>query len=128
MHRSPLALVILALSSCFSWGRTDTTAERGKAGARVQVVNTDGRPLGATAEAVDWRPEPHPQGPFEGGRAHFRFRFDGAEVCPDPAADACAVDKKRVALGCRVFYSFQAFGPADDPLRGPNNGVERDGG
>lgn len=115
---APLALVILALSGCSSWVCTDTTAERGNAGARVQVVDTDGQPLGVTAAVVDWRLEPHPQVPSEGDRVHFRFRFDGADEYSDPAVDACAVDKERVALGCQTVYSSQAFGPADDPLTG----------
>lgn len=115
---APLALVMLALSGCSSWGCTDTTAERGKAGVRVQVVATDGRPLGVTAAVVDWRLEPHPQVPSEGDRVHFHFRFDGADAYSDPAVDACAVDKGRVALGCQTVYSSQAFGPADDPHTG----------
>ncbi|ROQ93687.1 hypothetical protein EDE04_0087 [Streptomyces sp. 2132.2] len=115
---APLALVILALSGCSSWGCTDTTAERGKAGARVQVTDTDGQPLGVTAAVVDWRLEPHPQVPSEGDRVHFHFRFDGADKHSDPAVDACAVDKERVALGCQTVHSSQAFGPADDPLTG----------
>ncbi|MDV5143453.1 hypothetical protein R1T08_03890 [Streptomyces sp. SBC-4] len=51
-----MALVILAVSGCSSlWGCTDTTAERGEAGVRVQVEDMSGRPLGVTAEVVDWR-------------------------------------------------------------------------
>ncbi|MFK0236682.1 hypothetical protein [Streptomyces vinaceus] len=115
---APLALVILALSGCSSWGCTDTAAERGTAAARVQVVDTDGQPLGVTAAVVDWRLEPHPQVPSEGDRVHFHFRFDGADTYSDPAVDACAVDKERVALGCQTVHSSQAFGPADDPLTG----------
>ncbi|MFE2245402.1 hypothetical protein [Streptomyces lavendulae] len=115
---APLTLVILALSGCSSWGCTDTTAERGQAGVRVQVVDTDGQPLSVTAAVVDWRLEPHPQVPSEGDRVHFHFRFDSANIYPDPAVDACAVDKERVALGCKTVYSSQAFGPADDPLTG----------
>ncbi|MGI5397220.1 hypothetical protein [Streptomyces sp. CA-251251] len=115
---SPLALVTLALSGCSSLGCNDTTAERGKAGSRVQVVNTRGQPLGVTAAVVDWRLEPHPQVPSEGDRVHFRFRFDGADEYSGPAVDACAVDKKRVALGCQTIHSYQAFGPADDPQTG----------
>ncbi|WP_193776050.1 hypothetical protein [Streptomyces sp. E2N166] len=111
---APLALVILALSGCASWGCTDTTAERGRAGVRVQVLDTDGEPLGVTAAVVDWRLEPHPQVPSEGDRVHFRFRFSGADAYSDPAVDACAVDKERVALGCQTVYSSQAFRPADD--------------
>ncbi|MFJ8189442.1 hypothetical protein ACIQ8D_06575 [Streptomyces sp. NPDC096094] len=115
---SPLALVIFALSGCSSMGCTDTTAERGKAGARVHVVNTYEQPLGVTAAVVDWRLEPHPQEPTEGDRVHFRFRFEGADEYTGAAVDACAVDKERVALGCQTIYSNQAFGPADDPLTG----------
>ncbi|MDH6696494.1 hypothetical protein [Streptomyces sp. MAA16] len=115
---APLALLILALSGCSSLGCTDTTAERGEAGARVRVVDTDGQPLGVTAAVVDWRLEAHPQVPSEGDRIHFHFRFDGADEYSDPAVDTCAVDKERVALGCQTVYSSQAFGPADDPLTG----------
>lgn len=114
----PLALVILALSGCSSfWGCTDTTAERGEAGVRVQIEDTSGRPLGVTAEVVDWRLEPHPQVPSEGDRVHFHYRFDGADEISGPAVDACAVDKERVALGCQTIYSSQAFGP-DGALTG----------
>ncbi len=115
---APLALATLALSGCSPWGCTDTTAERGEAGARVEIVNTNGQPLGVTAVVVDWRLEPHPQAPSEGDRVHFRFRFDGPEEDSGTAVDACAVDKERVALGCQTVYSYQAFGPADDPLTG----------
>ncbi|MFE1774215.1 hypothetical protein [Streptomyces sp. NPDC059008] len=112
---APLALVILALSGCSShWGCTDTTAERGEAGVRVQVEGTSGRSLGVTAEVVDWRLEPHPQVPAEGDKVHFDYRFDGADERSGPAVDACAVDKKRVALGCQRVYSSQAFGPDGD--------------
>ena len=111
----PSALVILALSGCSSlWACTDTTAERGEAAARVQVEDTSGRPLGVTAEVVDWRLEPHPQVPSEGDRIHFHYRFDGADEVSGPAVDACAVDKERVALGCQTVYSSQAFGPDGD--------------
>ena len=72
---APLALVILALSGCSSWGCTDTIAKRGKAGVRVQVVDTDGQPLGVTAAIVDWSLEPHPHVPSEGDRAHFHFHI-----------------------------------------------------
>ncbi|MET8567615.1 hypothetical protein [Streptomyces sp. NPDC004783] len=112
---APLALVILALSGCSShWGCTDTTAERGEAGVGVRIEDASGRPLGVTAEVVDWRLEPHPQVPSEGDQVHFRFRFDGADETSGPAVDACAVDKERVALGCRTVYSYQAFGPNGD--------------
>jgi hypothetical protein len=113
-----LALVILALSGCSSlWPCTDTTAERGEAGVRVQVEDTSGQPLGVTAEVVDWRLEPHPQVPFEGDQVHFHYRFDGADERSGPAVDACAVDKERVALGCQTVHSSQAFGP-DGALTG----------
>ncbi|MFF8596954.1 hypothetical protein ACF061_37155 [Streptomyces sp. NPDC015220] len=119
---APLALVILALSGCSSpWDCTDTTAKRGEAGVRVQVEDTSGRPLGVTAEVVDWRLEPHPQVPSEADQVHFRFHFDGVDEISqtrDHAVDACAVDKGRVVLGCRTIYSSQAFGPADDPHTG----------
>lgn len=115
---APLVLVIFALSGCSShWGCTDTTAERGEAGVRVQVEDTSGRSFGVTAEVVDWRLEPHPQVPSEGDQVHFRYRFDGADEISGPAVDACAVDKKRVALGCQTVYSSQAFGP-DGELTG----------
>ncbi|WP_443076655.1 hypothetical protein [Streptomyces sp. TRM 70361] len=104
--------MILALSGCsLYWNCTDTTAERGEAGVRVQVEDVSGRPLGVTAEVVDWRLEPHPQVPSEGDRVHFHYRFDSARETPDPALDACAVDKERVALGCQTVYLSQAFGP-----------------
>lgn len=112
------ALAILVLSGCSSWGCTDTTAERGEAGVRVQVVGTDGQPRGVTAEVVDWSLETHPQVPAEGDQLHFRFRFDGVDEYDDPAVDACAVDKERVTLGCQTISSSQAFGPADDPRTG----------
>ncbi|WP_432067511.1 hypothetical protein [Streptomyces sp. C10-9-1] len=116
---APPALAILALSGCSSWGCTDTTAERGKAAARVQVVDTYGQPLHVTASVVDWRLEPHPQVPAEGDWVHFRFRFDGADAYSfDPAVDACAVDSRRVVVGCQTVFSSEAFGPADDPLTG----------
>ncbi|MDN3261242.1 hypothetical protein QWJ26_15755 [Streptomyces sp. CSDS2] len=111
---APLALVMLALSGCSSlWNCTDTTAERGEAGVRVRVVDTSGRPLGVTAEVVDWRLDPHPQVPAEGDQVHFHFRFDGADAGGQtgPGVDACAVDKERVALACQTVYAYQAFGP-----------------
>ncbi|MEU3047508.1 hypothetical protein ABZ705_13485 [Streptomyces sp. NPDC006984] len=118
---APPALAILALSGCSSWGCTDTTAERGKAAARVQVVDTYKQPLHVTASVVDWRLEPHPQVPAEGDWVHFRFRFDGADAYSfDPAVDACAVDSRRVVVGCQTVSSSEAFGPADDPLTGDN--------
>ncbi|MFB7608617.1 hypothetical protein [Streptomyces gardneri] len=111
------ALVMLALSGCSSLLCTDSTAERGEAGVRVQVENSYGQLLGVTAEVVDWRLEPHPQVPSEGDRVHFRYRFVGADERSGPAVDACAVDKERKALGCQTVYSSQAFGP-DGPLSG----------
>ncbi|MFB7355878.1 hypothetical protein [Streptomyces gardneri] len=111
------ALVTLALSGCSSLLCTDSTAERGEAGVRVQVENSYGQLLGVTAEVVDWRLEPHPQVPSEGDRVHFRYRFVGADERSGPAVDACAVDKERKALGCQTVYSSQAFGP-DGPLSG----------
>ncbi|MEU1916216.1 hypothetical protein [Streptomyces massasporeus] len=112
---APLTLVILVLSGCSSpWGCTDTTVERGAAGVKVHVEDTSGRPLGVTAEIVDWRLEPHPQVPSEGDRVHFHYRFDGADETSGPAVDACAVDEKRVALGCQTLYSSQAFGPGGE--------------
>jgi hypothetical protein len=110
-----LALLLLALSGCSSvWSCTDTTAERGEADVRVQVEDTSGRSLGVTAEVVGWRLGPHPQVPSEGDKVHFHYRFDGADEISGPAVDACAVDKERVALGCRTVYSSEAFGPAGE--------------
>ncbi|MFK4071932.1 hypothetical protein [Streptomyces sp. NPDC029674] len=110
--------MVVALSGCSSLGCTDTTAERGKAGVRVQVVNTYGQPLGVTAAVVDWSLEPHPQVPSRGDQIHFRFRFDKANEYSAPAVDACAVDKERVTLGCRTVSSSQAFGPTGDDWLG----------
>ncbi|WP_427168378.1 hypothetical protein ACQF4J_44545 [Streptomyces sp. C1-1] len=116
---APSALVILVLSGCSShWGCTDTTAERGEARVRVQVEDTSGQPLGVTAEVVDWRLEPHPQVPSEGDQVHFHYRFDGADETSGPAVDACAVDKERVALGCRTVYSSGAWSKPDGSLTG----------
>ncbi|MFD8305088.1 hypothetical protein ACFV29_22505 [Streptomyces sp. NPDC059690] len=116
---APLALVILALSGCSShWGCADTTAERGEAGVRVRVEDTSGQPLGVTAEVVDWRLEPHPQVPSEGDQVHFHYRFDGAGETSGPAVDACAVDKERVALGCRTVSSSEAWSKPDGSLTG----------
>ncbi|MGW2639850.1 hypothetical protein [Streptomyces sp. NPDC001348] len=109
---APSALVILALAGCSShWGCTDTRAERGEAGVRVQVVDPSGRPTGVTAEVVDWRLEPHPQVPAGGDQVHFHYRFNGADEDNGPAVDACAVNKERVALICKTVYSSEAFGP-----------------
>ncbi|MEN8651627.1 hypothetical protein ABCR94_13605 [Streptomyces sp. 21So2-11] len=116
---APLALVILALSGCSStWGCADTTAERGKAGVRVQVEDTSGQPLGVTAKVVDWRLEPHPQVPSDGDQVHFHYRFDSADERSGPAVDACAVDKKRVALMCQTVSSSQAWPGPDCDLTG----------
>ncbi|MFD7335387.1 hypothetical protein ACFV98_05205 [Streptomyces violascens] len=107
--------MVLSLSGCSShWGCTDTTAERGEAGVSVQVVDTSRRPVGVTAEVVDWRLEPHPQVPSRGDQVHFHYRFNGADEKDGPAVDACAVDKKRVALICQSVYSSEAFGPGED--------------
>ncbi|OIJ64050.1 hypothetical protein WN71_030870 [Streptomyces mangrovisoli] len=103
---------MLALSSCSSvWGCSDTTAKRGQAAVRVQVENASGQRLGVTAEVVDWRLAPHPQTPDAGDMVHFHFRFDGVDEYSGPAVDACAVDKKRVALGCLTVYSSDVSGP-----------------
>ncbi|MFI6288835.1 hypothetical protein ACIBCM_29500 [Streptomyces sp. NPDC051018] len=113
------ALVILALSGCSSrWGCTDTTAERGEAGVRVEVEDTSGRSLGVAAEVVDWRLEPHPQARSRGDQVHFRYRFDGADEISGPAVDACAVDEKRVALGCQTVSSSVARPWPDGGLTG----------
>ncbi|MFF2021120.1 hypothetical protein ACFVW2_04825 [Streptomyces sp. NPDC058171] len=114
-----LAVVMLALSGCSSvWGCTDTTAKRGGADVRVQVEDTSGQPLGVTAEVVDWRLEPHPQVPAEGDQVHFHYRFDGADEASGPAVDACAVDGKRVALGCQTIHSSAAWRQSDGALTG----------
>ncbi|MFE7509616.1 hypothetical protein ACFU8I_00010 [Streptomyces sp. NPDC057540] len=113
---APLALVVLALSGCSSWVCTDTTAKRGTAGARVEIVHTYGQRLGVTVEAVGWRLEPHPQEPSRGDKVHFDYRFEGAEDESGPAVDACAVDKKRVALGCQTIHSSEAW-PEPDGTR-----------
>ncbi|WP_217249401.1 hypothetical protein [Streptomyces sp. AC602_WCS936] len=112
----PSALLMLALSGCSShWGDcTDTSAERGEAGVRVQVEDVSGRALGVFAEVVDWRLEPHPQVPSEGDQVNFRYRFDGTDGMSEPAVDACAVDEERVALGCQTVDSVLASGPEGD--------------
>lgn len=111
---APLALVVLSLSGCSSlWGCTDTTAERGESGVKVQVIDTAGRPIGVTVEVVDWRLEPHPQVPSEGDQVHFRYRWNGAEEMNGPAVQACAVDRERVALICQGVYSSEVFGPGE---------------
>ncbi|NEC48595.1 hypothetical protein G3I18_08375 [Actinospica acidiphila] len=103
---------MLSLSGCgFLWNCTDSTAERGEADVRVEIVDTDERPAGVTAEVTGWRREPHPQVPEEGDQIHFDIRFEGAEQAIDPAVDACAVDEDRVVLGCQTVYSHMDFGP-----------------
>ncbi len=74
----------------------------------MQVLDASGRPLGVTAQTVDWRLEPHPQVPSEGSQVHFHYRFDGAEEGSGPAVDACAVDTERVALMCKTIHSSDA--------------------
>ncbi|MEU3527363.1 hypothetical protein AB0E62_26415 [Streptomyces sp. NPDC038707] len=109
---APLAVLTLALSGCSAhWGCTDTTARRGEAGVRVRVVDTSERPIGVTAEVVDWRLEPHPQVPAQGDQVYFHYRFDGADEMSRVAVDACAVDKERVVLGCQTIEAYRAFGP-----------------
>lgn len=116
-----LALVALALYGCSDqwghWGCTDRNAQCGEAGVRVQVVEETGKPLGVSADIVDWNLEVHPQVPDRGEGVHFRYRFEGADPTSGPAVDACAVDVERVALGCVTVHSSQAFGP-DGPLSG----------
>ncbi|MFJ9106830.1 hypothetical protein [Streptomyces sp. NPDC102283] len=115
----PLALVILALSGCSSvWDCTDTSAKRGEAGVRVQVEDTSGQPLGVTAEVVDWRLEPHPQVPSEGDQVHFHYGYDGTDGISGPAVDVCAVDGKRVALGCQTVHSSESRPEPDGALTG----------
>ncbi|WP_374211997.1 hypothetical protein [Streptomyces sp. C10-9-1] len=111
--------MLAALSGCSShWGCTDTAAERGEAGVRVQVEDVYGQRLGVTAEIVDWRLRPHPQAPSEGDEVHFRYRFDGAGRTSGPTVDACAVDKDRVALGCQAVYAPGARHEPDGALTG----------
>ncbi|MGA5874983.1 hypothetical protein ACPC3D_03940 [Streptomyces cellulosae] len=106
-------LAMLSLSGCgLLWSCTDTTAERGEAGVRVDIVDTEERPVGVTAEVTGWRREPHPQVPQEGNQIHFDFRFEGDTLGSDPAVDACAVDEERVVLGCQTVYSMTDFGRA----------------
>ncbi|KOT90018.1 hypothetical protein ADK86_27430 [Streptomyces sp. NRRL F-5755] len=112
-------MVILAVSGCSSsWVCTDTTAKRGGASVKVQVEDTYGQRHGVTAEVVDWRLEPHPQVPSEGDRVHFTYRFDGTNGTSGPGVDACAVDKKRVALLCETIYSTQTRQQSDGALTG----------
>ncbi|WP_309054905.1 hypothetical protein [Streptomyces sp.] len=113
-----LAPVLLALSGCSSWGCADTTAERGEAGVSVRVENTYGQRSGVSAEVVDWGLRPHPQLPSEGDQVHFTYRFDGADEYSGPAVDACAVDEKRVALGCRTVHASAARARPDGALTG----------
>lgn len=113
------AVALLALPGCsLPLGCTDTRAERGEAGVRVQVEDLSGRPLGVTAEVVDWRLEPHPQVPSEGDQVHVHYRFDGTDETPGPAVDACAVDERRVALLCRTVYASEAWPEPDGVLTG----------
>ncbi|MFD9025727.1 hypothetical protein [Streptomyces parvulus] len=116
-----LALVALALYGCPDqwghWGCTDRNAERGEAGVRVPVVEETGKPLGVSAEIVDWNLEVHPQVPDRGQGVRFRYRFEAADPTSGPAVDACAVDVGRVALGRVTCHSSQAFGPGG-PLSG----------
>ncbi|MFI1930266.1 hypothetical protein [Streptomyces sp. NPDC020330] len=112
---------MFALSGCSSvWGCTDTRAQRGEAGVRVQVEDTSGQPLGVTAEVFDWRLEPHPQVPSEGDRVHFHYRYEGVSVggISGPAVDVCAVDEARVALGCRTVHSSGSRLESDGALTG----------
>ncbi|MCP9990150.1 MULTISPECIES: hypothetical protein [Streptomyces] len=105
------ALAMLTLSGCgMLWSCTDTTAERGEAGVRVDIVDESGRPVGVTAEVTGWRREPHPQVPADGDQIHFQIRFEGAGQGSEPAVDVCAVDDKRVVLGCQTIYSLMDFG------------------
>ncbi|MEU2469256.1 hypothetical protein ABZ580_34500 [Streptomyces sp. NPDC012486] len=116
---APSLLAVLALSGCSSlWLCTDTTAERGEAGVRVQVQDTSGQPLGVTAEVVDWRIGPHPQVPSEGDRVHFRYRFAGAGERSGPVVDACAVDKERMVLVCQTISPSEARPEAGGDLTG----------
>ncbi|MFF9296499.1 hypothetical protein [Streptomyces sp. NPDC014764] len=104
-------LAMLSLSGCgLLWSCTDSTAERGEAGARVEIVDEGEQPVGAIAEVTGWRREPHPQVPQEGDQVHFGIRFEGGGQGRDPAVDACAVDEKRVVLGCQTVYSLMEFG------------------
>ncbi|MFJ8184614.1 hypothetical protein [Streptomyces sp. NPDC096105] len=107
------ALATLTLSGCgLLWSCTDTTAERGEAGVRVEIEDENGRPVGVTAEVPGWRREPHPQVPAEGDHIHFDIRFHGAGVLGrEPAVDVCAVDKERAVLGCQTVHSAQTSGP-----------------
>ncbi|MFI1190719.1 hypothetical protein [Streptomyces californicus] len=117
MVLASLALSLPALSGCSSsWFCHDTTAERGEAGRKVQVVDTGGQPLGVTVEAVGWRLKPHPQVPAEGDKVHFDYRFDGADESRGPTVDACAVDKDRVALRCTTVGAAGAW-PEPDGTR-----------
>ncbi|MFK8849759.1 hypothetical protein [Streptomyces sp. Ac-502] len=111
--------MVLALSGCSSpWGCTDTAAKRGEARVKVQVEDTGGQHIGVTAEVVGWRPEPHPQEPSKGDQVHFTYRFDGTHKTTGSAVDACAVDKKRVALLCQTIYSSGARPEPDGALTG----------
>jgi hypothetical protein len=102
---------MIGLSGCgLLWSCTDSTAERGEADVRVEIVDTDERPVGVTAEVTGWRRAPHPQVPEEGDRIHFDVRFKGTGRGIGPAVDVCAVDEDRVVLGCQTVHSDMDFG------------------
>ncbi|MFH8761071.1 hypothetical protein [Streptomyces althioticus] len=104
-------LAMIGLSGCgLLWSCTDSTAERGEADVRVEIVDTDERPVGITAEVTGWRREPHPQVPEKGDQIQFDVRFEGAGRGIGPAVDACAVDEDRVVLGCQTVHSDMDFG------------------
>ncbi len=85
---------------------------------KVQVEDTDGQHSGVTAEVVGQRLEPHPQEPSKGDQVHFTYRFDGTRKTSGSGVDACAVDKKRVALLCQTIYSSGAWPEPDGTLTG----------
>ncbi len=117
MLLASLALSLPALSGCSSsWFCQDTTAERGEAGRKVQVVDADGQNLGVTVEVVGWRLTPHPQVPADGDKVHFDYRFDGTGEPRGPVVDACAVDQDRVALRCTTVDAADAW-PEPDGTR-----------
>lgn len=104
-------LAMIGVSGCgLLWSCTDSTAERGEADVRVEIVDTDERPVGITAEVTGWRRDPHPQVPEEGDEIHFDVRFEGPGRGIGPAVDACAVDDDRVVLGCQTVYAHMDFG------------------
>ncbi|MEU0913078.1 hypothetical protein [Streptomyces althioticus] len=103
-------LAMLGMSGCgFLWNCTDTTAERGELGVRVQIEDESGRPVDVTAEVTGWRREPHPQVPAEGDQIHFDIRFEGSGLPREPAVDVCAVDEDRVVQGCQRVYAREGF-------------------